>query len=103
MIAAPAGGQPSGGVCAPGGNRMRIEWGSSLPSGLWLGQVVLGALLTLFGILIVIEPRVLTLAVAGVFVFAGLSLLGLGLVLRRRVSYRRLDERDLPPGPHEPL
>jgi hypothetical protein len=82
---------------------MRIEWDNGVPSGLWLGPVILGALLTAFGILIVIEPRVLALAVAGVFMFAGLSLLGLGLALRGRVSYRRLDERDFPPGPHEPL
>jgi hypothetical protein len=82
---------------------MRFEWDHGAPSGLWLGPVILGALLAAFGILIVIEPRVLALAVAGVFMFAGLSLLGLGLAMRGRVTYRRLDDRDFGSGPHEPL
>lgn len=82
---------------------MRIYWDMGVPAGLWLGPVILGALLVAFGILIVIEPRVLALAVAGVFLFVGFSLVGVGLALRGRVSYRRLDERDFPPDPDEPL
>jgi predicted lysophospholipase L1 biosynthesis ABC-type transport system permease subunit len=57
----------------------------------WLTPVVAGAALVLIGLLIFKHPELLAYFVAGVFVAAGLALIGMGWNLRRRVTYRRLD------------
>jgi hypothetical protein len=61
-----------------------------LTGGLWLAPLAAGLLLILFGLLLFVFPQLLQLLVAGVFVLAGLSLVGAGWRMRRRVSFRPL-------------
>jgi hypothetical protein len=63
--------------------------------GFWLAPALLGVALILMGFLIVRFPELLAYAVAGIFVFLGIWLLGLAWQLRTRVTIRRLDEDDL--------
>ncbi len=58
---------------------------------MWLGPLLLGLALVLFGILVLIMPQLLVILVSGFFIFIGLSLVGLSFGLRRRVTYRRMD------------
>ena len=57
----------------------------------WLGPALLGVLLIVVGILIIIVPDLLRYAVAGLLMFAGMTLLGMGWRMRRQVTYRRVD------------
>lgn len=70
------------------------------PTGnLWLAPAMAGVLLILLGVLIVIEPRILAMIVASVFIAGGLSMLAAAWAMRPRTLYRRLDEDEMPPGP----
>ncbi len=59
---------------------------------LWLSPVLLGILLILVGALLIAAPALLAYFVASLFVLAGVLLIGLGATMRRRVTYRRIDE-----------
>jgi len=58
----------------------------------WLGPVFLGAVLILVGILLYRYPELLAYVVAAAFVFAGISLIGVGWRMRGSVHYRRIDQ-----------
>lgn len=53
---------------------------------------ICGAVLVLIGLLIYMYPRLLELAVAGLFVGAGVSMMGVAWKMRPRVRYRRLND-----------
>jgi hypothetical protein len=67
--------------------------------GLWFIPICAGAVLILFGVLILIVPNLLEYVVAGALLLAGFSLLGVGWRGRTRVSFRRLDENEQNPPP----
>ena len=58
----------------------------------WLTPVGLGVLLVLLGLLIFKKPELLAYFIAGLFVLIGLALVGVGWNMRRRVTYRRMDQ-----------
>ena len=61
----------------------------------WIGPAILGALLVGFGVLILVKPAILFYLIAGMFIMAGLALIGMAFSLGARksnVSYRRIDE-----------
>ncbi len=60
--------------------------------GMWLAPAFFGVALVLFGVLILLFPRLLALIVAGVLITAGASLLGIAWAMRGRVVYRRFDD-----------
>jgi hypothetical protein len=59
---------------------------------LWVTPVGLGVLLVLMGVLIFNKPELFAYFVAGLFVLAGCVLVGVGWNMRRRITYRRIDE-----------
>ena len=62
---------------------------------LWITPVLIGSLLVLIGILIFSKPELLAYLVAGVFIVAGVALIGFGWNMRGRITYRRIfPERD---------
>ncbi len=72
---------------------MRIDWWSSGPTrGAWLGPAALGALLIALGLLLYAHPELLAYFVAGIFVLAGVGLLGVAWRLRPRITYRHVEE-----------
>jgi hypothetical protein len=85
-----------------GGGDMQLrhdQWGLGGGGGLWFAPVSLGLLLILFGVLVFARPELLAYLVAAVLVVVGGLLVGVGWHLRRRVTYRRMDEDDDVPGP----
>jgi hypothetical protein len=70
-------------------------WRRSVPAGLrnplWFTPVLIGSLLVLIGILIFSKPELLAYFVAGIFIVAGIALIGFGWNMRGRVTYRRID------------
>ncbi len=70
-------------------------------SGLWFAPVFFGFVLIMFGVMIFVKPDLLAFLVAAVLVLSGGSLLGLGWHLRRRVTYRRMDDDQPGPGTFE--
>lgn len=69
---------------------MRSTFGWS--GGFWLAPVLLGLMLIGLGVAIWIDPRLLSCAVAFVLVSTGAMLVGTGLQMRTRVTYRRMDD-----------
>ena len=65
---------------------MRVIW-SSAGGSFWPVPLFMGILLILTGILIIRFPQLLAYAVAGLFLFAGVSLIGFGFNLRRAGRY----------------
>lgn len=63
-----------------------------LSSGFWLGPVLLGLFLIAVGIAIWVDPRLLACSVAVLLITLGVFLVGSGLQMRNRVSYRRFDQ-----------
>ena len=76
---------------------MLFQWQTGNVRGFWFGPALAGAMLVLFGVLIIAQPALLAYLVAGLFIFAGVSMIGWSLHLRGRTTYRRMDER----GPDE--
>ncbi|MFH1748004.1 MAG: hypothetical protein ABIG44_13295 [Planctomycetota bacterium] len=70
----------------------KIFWSPRESQGFWLTPAVLGTLLIVIGILIYVEPRLLAYFVGGIFMLAGVVLLSIAWRMRRRVTYRRIDE-----------
>ena len=58
----------------------------------WLTPAVVGVLLILIGVLIYREPKLLAYFVAAMFVLAGTALVAVAWKMRRRITYRRIDE-----------
>lgn len=71
---------------------MRQQWTFTDLGGAWLAPVFAGLLLVGFGVLVYVVPRLLEVIVAGMFIFAGCSLIAWAWHLRGRVSYRRIDD-----------
>lgn len=59
--------------------------------GFWFAPAAAGLLLITMGVLIWFQPQLLAYFVAGAFVFGGVVLLSVGLNMRTRVVYRRID------------
>jgi uncharacterized membrane protein HdeD (DUF308 family) len=57
----------------------------------WITPVAAGSLLVIIGILIFSKPELLAYFVAGVFMAAGIALIGFGVRMRGRVTYHRID------------
>lgn len=61
---------------------------------IWLAPAVAGLLMMLFGVLVLIEPRLIAFIVAAICIVGGAGLLGMALSMRLRtkVTLRRMDE-----------
>lgn len=57
----------------------------------WITPIVFGVVLILLGLLLVDHPELLAYFVAGLFMLAGVTLIGVGWNLRQRVTYRRIE------------
>lgn len=71
---------------------MRFPWPLPPAEGYWLTPAAAGVVLILIGVLICAEPRLLAYFVAALFLLAGATLLSVAWRMRRRVTYRRLDD-----------
>ncbi len=71
---------------------MRIPWSPESSGGAWLAPGLLGVLLIAVGVLLDVMPELLAYFVAGLFILAGCALVGAAWQMRRRVSYRRVEQ-----------
>ena len=80
---------------------MRFSYSTGGFQQFWMTPILAGVGLILLGIILFKNPRLLAYFVAALFVVAGASLIAVGWRLRRRVTYRRLDE-DGPANEQDP-
>lgn len=65
----------------------------------WFAPLTAGVALILMGVLIYVYPALLAYIVSFAFVFAGLTLLVVGLQMKSRIVYRRVDFSSGPADP----
>jgi uncharacterized membrane protein HdeD (DUF308 family) len=71
---------------------MRLFWSQEGQSGLWLGPALLGLVLIALGVLLYAMPQLLSYFIAGLFILGGCGLIGSAWRMRRRVTYRPIDQ-----------
>jgi hypothetical protein len=71
---------------------MTWQWPIGGKEPFWLGPAAVGVLMILIGFLLFVWPQLLAFVVATIFICIGIAVLGFAWSLRRRVTYRRVDE-----------
>lgn len=69
---------------------MDMGSGGAAKGGFWLPPALMGAALILFGVLIWVKPALLNYLVALTFILGGAALIAMALLLRGRVTYRKI-------------
>ncbi len=69
-----------------------MQMGTGLPPQLWFAPAAFGLLLVMFGVLVLLFPWILNFVIAGVFIFAGMTMIGVAWSARTKVTYRRFND-----------